>query len=242
MSQPHTTPDHRHDGFTPERQAAFLEALAACGHVSAAAEAVGLSRTAVYNLRNRADDAGAAFRSAWDTALKNAVAVLAETAFERAIVGVREPVFYKGEQVGERVRHNDRLLMFLLRTLDPDTYGPRKPEQAAPPTPNYARPRASIAGVRRHAPPSTLSPSPDQGQGDDRAEQGASVSTSSTCLDDAGLDEPYDAMLATIASDVDTAVARLCASGQPGRVTKRNARRLIARQKAARQAMVGVGG
>ena len=43
----------RHDGFTPERQAAFLDALAASGSISAAAQAVGLSRTAIYNLRNR---------------------------------------------------------------------------------------------------------------------------------------------------------------------------------------------
>jgi len=128
MSQPQHTPDPastraiRHDGITPERQADFLTTLAATGSVSQAAAAAGVSRTALYRLRNSAE--GAVFRARWAEALREAVAVLAEAAFDRALNGVSEPVWYKGEQIGERVRHDNRLLMFLLRAHDPATYAP----------------------------------------------------------------------------------------------------------------------
>ena len=155
QSSPET---QRHDGFTSDRQAAFLDALAGSGSVSAAAQAVGLSRTAIYNLRNRDDEAGAAFRAAWDARLKQAVAVLAETAFDRAINGIEEPVFHKGEQVGTRVRHNDRLLMFLLKSLDPENYASK------PATPAYPRPHPSGSRLRAAPlPVSTSSTDPETG-------------------------------------------------------------------------------
>ena len=42
------------------------------------------------------------------------VRLLADTALARALDGVEEPVFWKGEQIGTKRRYNDRLLMFLL--------------------------------------------------------------------------------------------------------------------------------
>jgi len=45
---------------------------------------------------------------------------------ERALDGVAVPVFWQGEQVGERRNYNDRLLMFILRHRLPDRYGPLK--------------------------------------------------------------------------------------------------------------------
>jgi hypothetical protein len=53
-----------------------------------------------------------------------ALQLLGDTAFERAVDGVEEPVFWKGEQVGTRRRYNDRLLMFLLRARDPWSFAP----------------------------------------------------------------------------------------------------------------------
>lgn len=41
----------------------------------------------------------------------------------RAIHGVPVPHYYKGEQVGEHRRYNDRLAMFLLRYRNPILYG-----------------------------------------------------------------------------------------------------------------------
>ncbi|MEO0872176.1 MAG: hypothetical protein AAFY19_09515 [Pseudomonadota bacterium] len=56
----------RHDGWTIERQLAFLQMLAATHSVAQAAKAVGMSRQSAYKLRARLDDApfGAAWRMA----------------------------------------------------------------------------------------------------------------------------------------------------------------------------------
>ena len=45
----------RGDGWTAARQRAFLEVLAACGSVTAAARSVGMSRESAYALRRRAE-------------------------------------------------------------------------------------------------------------------------------------------------------------------------------------------
>ncbi len=45
----------RHDGWTPEKQRGFIDALAACGCVKAAAQHVGMTPKSAYRLRNRAD-------------------------------------------------------------------------------------------------------------------------------------------------------------------------------------------
>jgi hypothetical protein len=117
------TPAQRHDGLTPERQRIFFETLAATGSVSRAAKACGLSRQALYAHRNRADVP--AFREAWDVAMSCAINILGDIAFDRAVDGVEEPVFWKGEQVGTRRRYNDNLLMTLLRVRDPFAFAPQ---------------------------------------------------------------------------------------------------------------------
>lgn len=63
----------RRDGWTPDRQAAFLEALRACRSPTRAAAAVGMSREGAYALRRRPD--AAAFAYAWDAALRAPVPV-----------------------------------------------------------------------------------------------------------------------------------------------------------------------
>lgn len=102
----------REDGWTPDVQRCFIETLAETGSVRAAAKAAGRSASTAYRLR--AAPHGLAFRRAWDTALAMAYAQLREVAFDRAVNGVEQPVFHGGEQVGSRIVHNDRLLMFLL--------------------------------------------------------------------------------------------------------------------------------
>lgn len=111
----------RHDGWTAEKQMAFIEALAACGCVADAARAVGMSTTSAYKLRNRSD--ARAFRLAWRIALNNGVERLADEAFARAMHGVSRPIFYQGEQVGEYRHFDERLTMFLLRYRDPVRFG-----------------------------------------------------------------------------------------------------------------------
>jgi hypothetical protein len=58
----------RRDGWTPERQLRFLDALARTRSVTRAAAAAGMSRETAYRLRGRRD--GALFAAAWDRALE----------------------------------------------------------------------------------------------------------------------------------------------------------------------------
>lgn len=112
----------RHDGWTPERQRGFIEALACTGSVKAAARAVGMATEGAYQLRLH-DDLGE-FRAAWARALDSGVQRLLDAALERAIEGVPNPVFHKGEQVGERRWFDTRLTMFILRYRMPEQFGP----------------------------------------------------------------------------------------------------------------------
>ncbi len=112
---------HRVDGWTPERQRAFIAALAATGSVTAAARSINMAKEGAYMLRLHPQGAG--FRAAWEAALTAGLDRLGDIALERAIDGVPVPVFYKGEQCGEKRWYNDRLLMFVLRHRNPEKYG-----------------------------------------------------------------------------------------------------------------------
>lgn len=111
----------RHDGWTAEKQLAFIEELAETACVDAACRSVGMSSTSAYRLRRR--PCGAPFREAWDAALDYALHRLEAAALSRALGGVPRPVFYKGEQVGEWREYDERLTMFLLRYRRPARYG-----------------------------------------------------------------------------------------------------------------------
>ncbi len=125
---------YRHDGWTPERQVAFIHALAETGCVDRAARMVNIAQTNCYTLR-RAPGAEE-FRRAWDAALDFTVPMLKDIAFKRAIEGELVPVFSGGKLMGYRRKFNDRLLMFILRHYGQDADGKRV-------TVNYFSTRAS---------------------------------------------------------------------------------------------------
>jgi hypothetical protein len=112
---------YRHDGWTPERQRAFVAALAETGSVKHAAERVNMAKEGAYQLRLAAGSEG--FRKAWAAALDFGVQSLTDLAIDRAREGVPVPIFHNGEQVGERRWYNDRLLMFILKHHMPSRYG-----------------------------------------------------------------------------------------------------------------------
>lgn len=114
---------YRHDGWTPERQRAFIAALADTGSVSRAAAMVNMAQANCYTLRRAAG--AESFRRAWEAALDFGVARLKDIAFERAIDGYLVPVFVAGKLMGFRRRHNDALLMFCLRHYGQDAGGKR---------------------------------------------------------------------------------------------------------------------
>lgn len=111
----------RHDGWTPERQREFIEALADTGSVKAACRHVNMTEVGAYRIRRLAE--GASFRKAWDAALNLGVQRLEDVAMERALNGVEEPFYAYGNLVGTRKRYNDRLLMFMLRNRAPERFG-----------------------------------------------------------------------------------------------------------------------
>jgi hypothetical protein len=110
----------RHDGWTPDRQRAFIEALADLGSVEAAARAVDMSSVGAYQLR-RQPGAGE-FRAAWEAALQLGIQRIEDVAMDRALNGTEEPVYSYGKLLGTRTKHNDRLLMFMLRNRAPERF------------------------------------------------------------------------------------------------------------------------
>ena len=112
---------YRHDGWTPERQVAFIHALADTGCVDRSARMVNMAQANCYALR-RAPGAEE-FRRAWDAALDFGLRRLKDIAFERAIEGELVPVFAGGKLMGYRRKRNDALLMFCLRHYGQDAQG-----------------------------------------------------------------------------------------------------------------------
>lgn len=107
----------RHDGFTAEAIARFLEDLAAHGIVEYAARAAGVSAQAAYAFRNRRS--GRAFARMWDAVLiHRARARLAAENQHVATLGCVSRRYRNGELVGEYHYRDNRLAMAMLSRLD----------------------------------------------------------------------------------------------------------------------------
>lgn len=102
----------RSDGWTPQKQREFIEALADTGLVREAAARVGMTEQSASRLRRRAD--AAAFDIAWEAALRQGARRLHSVAWERAIEGTVKPYFYQGEMKCEVRVFDNRLLAYLL--------------------------------------------------------------------------------------------------------------------------------
>ncbi|MGE4339510.1 MAG: hypothetical protein AB7E55_26610 [Pigmentiphaga sp.] len=85
----------RHDGWTPERQHGFIEALADTGSVRAAATAVNMTPEGAYLLRRHPE--GKSFRKAWEAALALGVQRLEDVAMDRALHSIEVPVYSYGK-------------------------------------------------------------------------------------------------------------------------------------------------
>ena len=101
-------------GWTRERMAQFLDYLSETGNVAAACKRVGLSREAAYRQRRRDAD----FARGWAAALVLAHDANVEVLADRAIDGIEEDIWYRGELVGTRRKYDTRLLLAHLARLD----------------------------------------------------------------------------------------------------------------------------
>lgn len=102
----------RHDGWTPQRQATFLGALAETGAVSAAAQRVGLSRESAYRLRGHRH--AASFAAAWDTILgpdkMPSRKFTGAAPYQRVAHCLLQPVMRSGRHVGTQEKHDNPAL------------------------------------------------------------------------------------------------------------------------------------
>lgn len=115
----HTAP--RRNSITPDRQRAFIAALAATGIVTQAARTIGASLEALYTLRNQAGAEG--FAAAWNAALDRGVARLEDCALERAIQGEERVYINKAGEVAARwTRYDTSLITFFLRQRRADRF------------------------------------------------------------------------------------------------------------------------
>ena len=107
----------------------FLRALMECGTVYRAAALAEVDRPTVYRTMRAEPDFKAAVEEARGIGKEPYRDTLTEEVHRRAVDGITEPVFYRGEMVATVRKYSDTLLMFLLKREDPsyrDSY--RAPE------------------------------------------------------------------------------------------------------------------
>jgi len=121
---------HRADGWTPERQRAFVEQLAETLSVDAAAAAVGMTGRSARELRRRPGAEG--FATASDAALRRGLAERGRAALiDEAVNGRLVRRYYHGELVSEERVRSPRLLLALLAQADRLFAGPGASESEA---------------------------------------------------------------------------------------------------------------
>lgn len=109
----------RHDGWTDELKVRFLDHLSLKGNVRAACRLTGMSAQAVYRLKRR----DPLFARGWAAALVLARDACEQVLADRAIDGIEEDVWHRGELVGTRRRYDTRLLLAHLGRLDVRSIG-----------------------------------------------------------------------------------------------------------------------
>lgn len=110
-----------------KRKHIFLRVLAETASLKLAVEAAGYRNTAAVN-RLRKEDA--AFNEAFLEASEAAADVIESEVVRRAIQGVKEAVWFKGEIVGYEIKYSDSLAALLLKAAKPEKYAERsKTEQ-----------------------------------------------------------------------------------------------------------------
>lgn len=105
-----------------QRKARFLKELTKRANVSAAARAAMVDRSTPYHWREMDEE----FARAWDEAVEVAVDALEGEAWRRAAIGVLEPVFQKGAQVGQIRRYSDTLMITLLKAHRREKYSEKQ--------------------------------------------------------------------------------------------------------------------
>ena len=112
---------------TPEKETAFLAALAETCNVTRACKAVGVNRNTAYDWRDRDPE----FAKRWDRARAIGADALEDEAMRRAKEGLLEPVFHQGRAIGTIRKYSDTLTIFLLKGAKPEKYAERSKVEAS---------------------------------------------------------------------------------------------------------------
>ncbi len=103
------------------KKRAFLSAYAGCMTVTHAAEAAKITRRTHYKWLEKDSEYATAFGQAKEEASDH----LESEARRRAVDGVEEKIYHKGEVVGTKLNYSDTLLIFLLKGVLPHKYRDR---------------------------------------------------------------------------------------------------------------------
>lgn len=101
-----------------KRQQAFLEHFKDTGTIRQACEKIDVSRSTYHKWIKEDPD----FVAEFESAKEDSNDMLLTEARRRAVKGVREDIYYKGEPVGKKYWHSDTLLMFLMKADNPAKY------------------------------------------------------------------------------------------------------------------------
>mgnify|MGYP006303842671 CR=1 FL=1 len=109
-----------------DKKRRFLEFYARNGSIARSAKILKMSRTSHYRWSNPKHHLyDGEYVAAFEVAKKLTVDRLEAEARRRAVQGVEEPVFYKGEIVGYKLKYSDGLLKFLLKGNAPEKFKER---------------------------------------------------------------------------------------------------------------------
>lgn len=103
--------------FTPEKQAAFIEALRQTCNISRSCELVGISQGTARSLKSTLPS----FAEKWEEAIEYAADTLEQSARERAL-GVQEAIYHQGVVVGLKTVYSDAMTALLLRAHRPQKF------------------------------------------------------------------------------------------------------------------------
>lgn len=119
------TPVPRHskrwDGINPLKQRHFIAQLAASGSVTMAAKCIGISSSALYQLRR--GPGAESFAAAWEVAVDIGARRVLDVLIEHAIHGTPETLSKGGEMILERRRYNHRAMMWIVAHRFPEKFG-----------------------------------------------------------------------------------------------------------------------
>ena len=103
------------------KQSAFLEAFRGTGTINGAARKTHIDHGSHYRWLQQDPEYAAAFEEANEDAADE----LEQEARRRALDGIDEPVYYRGERVGSIRKYSDHLLMLLLMAKRPEQFRER---------------------------------------------------------------------------------------------------------------------